>query len=78
MEIKSRFFRKIGGFMTDDGKFGSIQMEANFWTGSSNGGSTTESIKININYVKDEGFFAGGKNSGGMSVRCIKSATFGD
>lgn len=26
--------------MTDDGKFGSIQMEANFWTGSSNGGST--------------------------------------
>ena len=67
-----------GGFMTDDGKFGGIQMEASFWTGSSNGGSTTESIKIDINYVKDEGFFAGGKNSGGMSVRCIKSATFGD
>lgn len=64
--------------MTDDGKFGSIQMEANFWTGSPNGGSTTESIKINIDYSKDEGFFAGGKNSGGMSVRCIKSATFGD
>lgn len=25
------FRENRGGFMTDDGKFGSIQMEANFW-----------------------------------------------